>query len=98
MAGTTLLICVVILVIAFLPNTRFTAKPDFTATRALHSANLKYLAITSAILLATAEWFSLLNRFTRSPVLMSTGHAVAHKPSTAQVSSTSYWYWLNNLL
>ena len=36
---------------------------------------------------ATRLWSSARSRRTRSPVLMSTGHAVTHIPSTAQVSS-----------
>src|ERR671921_2841271 len=38
---------------------------------------------------ATTEWFSSRRRRTRSPVLMFTGHAVAHMPSTAQVCKPS---------
>ena len=35
-------------------------------------------------------WFSLRSRFTRSPVLISTGQAVWHIPSTAQVCTPEY--------
>ena len=37
----------------------------------------------------TAPTVSERSRRTRSPVLMSTGHAVWHMPSTAHVSTTS---------
>ena len=82
----------VILYIVFLPNKLFRKLPPFRAALTAHNVVSKCLATHKAVWFEDLEWFSLLSLFTRSPVLISTGQAVAHNPSSAQVSRPSYWY------
>src|SRR5690606_13106025 len=84
-AGTILRTEDVSLTIVRDPKMRLNTTPFFRTSLTNHWPTAKFLATQSATRLAVLPWFSLLNRFINSPVLISTGHAVAHSPSTAHV-------------